>query len=219
MTITPLFPFLVGCALAAQQRTRSPAAPEPLRGKRATYGLFTLMVMASHMLAQETKPSFRFDFGPGAAAPGYVAVRADTHYSRERGYGFEPGAMLQDVDRGGDALTGDFVTGDKLFKFSVAVPEGNYRVTVTLGDAQAAATTTVKAENRRLVVERLQTAAGKFATRTFAVNVRTPAMPPEDFKLPLEPAPPRPAGRGRGPTASPAPAPNASPVPATAPGN
>ena len=36
---------------------------------------------------------------------------------------------------------------------SVAVPEGNYRVTVKLGDARAATSTTVKSENRRLMLE------------------------------------------------------------------
>jgi lysophospholipase L1-like esterase len=56
------------------------------------------------------------------------------------------------------------------------VPEGNYRVTVTLGDPTADAITTVKAESRRLMLERIRTAAGKFETRTFTVNVRTPKI-------------------------------------------
>jgi lysophospholipase L1-like esterase len=123
-------------------------------------------------------PSFKFDFGPGAVAAGYAAVQADTVFSPERGYGFEPGATVRDLDRGGDALRGDFVTSDAPFKFSVVVPEGNYRVTVTLGDAQGESTTTVKAETRRLMLERVHTAPGAFATRTFAINVRTPALSP-----------------------------------------
>jgi len=64
------------------------------------------------------------------------------------------------------------------FFFSVAVPEGNYRVTVTFGDDHAASATTVKAESRRLMVESVTTAAGESATRTFIVNVRTPILPP-----------------------------------------
>ncbi len=55
----------------------------------------------------------------------------------------------------------------------MAVPEGNYNVTVTLGDAQEETTTTIKAELRRLMLERVQTARGKFVARTFTVNVRT----------------------------------------------
>lgn len=120
----------------------------------------------------------KFDFGPGAAADGYTRVPPDLLYSAERGYGFEPGATLQGVDRGGDPLHGDFVTSDTLFKFSIAAPDGNYRVTVTLGDATGASTTTVRAETRRLVAERIETAAGKFETRTFLVNVRSSKLSP-----------------------------------------
>ncbi|HEX8201915.1 MAG TPA: rhamnogalacturonan acetylesterase, partial [Isosphaeraceae bacterium] len=62
------------------------------------------------------------------------------------------------------------------FSFSVALPEGNYRVTVTLGDSAGASRTTVRAESRRLMLERVATAAGEFTTRTFPVNVRTPRI-------------------------------------------
>ena len=134
--------------------------------------------------AGEAASSFKFDFGPGATAAGYTQVKADTVYSAERGYGFEPGAVLKDVDRGGDPLRGDFVTGEGLFKFSVAVPEGNYRVSVTLGDMNEAAVATVKAETRRLMAETVETAAGLFETRTFVVNVRTPKLSPgNEIKL------------------------------------
>jgi lysophospholipase L1-like esterase len=59
---------------------------------------------------------------------------------------------------------------------SISLPEGNYTVTVRLGDANADATTTVKAEQRRLMLEQVHTAAGEFVTRTFTVNVRTPKI-------------------------------------------
>ena len=63
------------------------------------------------------------------------------------------------------------------FYFSVAVPEeGNYRVTVTLGDRDSESVTTVKAELRRLMLERVRVPAGKFETRTFIVNVRRPQI-------------------------------------------
>src|SRR5262249_7431514 len=54
--------------------------------------------------------------------------------------------------------------------------EGNYNVTVTLGDSAGESTTTIKAELRRLLAERIDTARGKFTTRTFTVNVRTPVI-------------------------------------------
>ncbi|PYS59077.1 MAG: rhamnogalacturonan acetylesterase [Acidobacteria bacterium] len=121
--------------------------------------------------------NWRFDFGPGKVAPGYQQILANSIYSKELGYGFEPGTKVTCPDRGGkDALRSDFCASDQPFYFSVALPEGNYQVTLTLGDAQEETTTTVKAELRRLMLERVQTARGKFATRTFTVNIRTPQI-------------------------------------------
>lgn len=127
--------------------------------------------------AQTSHANLKFDFGAGQVKAGYTQVLETDIYNKERGYGFEPGATVSCVDRGGrDVLRGDLCTSDKPFFFSVAVPEGNYNVTVTFGDAQEATTTTVKAELRRLMLEKVQTAPGKFATRTFTVNVRTPQI-------------------------------------------
>ena len=126
---------------------------------------------------QTKSPVYRFDFGPGKIAPGHTRVLANTIYSKDLGYGFEPGANVTCLDRGGkDALRSDFCTSDQPFYFSVALPEGNYNVAVMLGDAQEETTTTVKAELRRLMLERVQTARGKFVTRTFTVNIRGPQI-------------------------------------------
>jgi lysophospholipase L1-like esterase len=121
--------------------------------------------------------ALRFDFGPGRVARGYTRVLATTVYSKELGYGFEPGANVTCLDRGGrDVLREDFCTSGEPFYFSVALPEGNYRVTVTLGDRAGETTNTVKAELRRLMLEEIRTAPGEFAARTFEVNVRTPRI-------------------------------------------
>ena len=128
-------------------------------------------------LAQGDKTQFRFDFGPGKVAPGYTQVLPTDLYSKEAGYGFEPGAEVHAVDRGGeDALRSDFIDSSKPFFFSVKVPEGNYRVTVTLGDAAGESFTTIKAELRRLMIEKIRTDSGRFKTCAFVVNVRTPAI-------------------------------------------
>src|SRR5437016_12544881 len=96
--------------------------------------------------------NWNFDFGPGKVAPGYTQVLADTVYSKELGYGFEPGAKVTCLDRGGkNALRSDFCTSDQPVYFSVALPEGKYDVTVTLGAAQEETTTTRMAELRRLM--------------------------------------------------------------------
>lgn len=118
----------------------------------------------------------KFDFGPGKVRRGYTQVLATSVYTKEQGYGFEPGADVTCFDRGGDDLRGDLCTSDKPFFFSVALPEGNYSVTVTFGDRANDTATTVKAELRRLMVEEARTARGHFETRTFTVNVRRPQI-------------------------------------------
>src|SRR5262245_61442587 len=149
--------------------------------------LFSLLVVVACLAMkpgavseQSNRTGFKFDFGPGKVATGYTQVLPTTVYSRELGYGFEPGASLTGIDhdgRGGkDALRGDSVTSDKPFFFSVALPEGDYNVAVTFGDLQDETATTVKAELRRLMLEEVRTARGKFETRTFTVNIRTPQI-------------------------------------------
>jgi lysophospholipase L1-like esterase len=91
-------------------------------------------------------------------------------YTAERGYGFEEGAKLKP---GAGSITSE----QPPFYFSAKVPgEGNYRVTVTLGDRESSTITTVKAELRRLMVEKVQTKPGEFVKRTFIVNTRTPRI-------------------------------------------
>ena len=67
-------------------------------------------------------------------------------------------------------------TSDQPFFFSVAVPDGNYKVTVTLGSKKRAAKTVVRAECRRLFVEEVATKKGKYATYSFVVNKRSPRI-------------------------------------------
>ncbi len=62
------------------------------------------------------------------------------------------------------------------FYFSVRVPDGNYRVTVTLGHRRMAASTAIRAESRRLFVEETPTKKGKYLTYTFLVNKRSPRI-------------------------------------------
>jgi lysophospholipase L1-like esterase len=125
----------------------------------------------------------RFNFGSDESPAGYALVTADTTYSDERGYGFEPGATTTSAtiasanSSGVDSVARDYVTSDTPFYFSVALPEGNYRVTATLAAADDAAQTTIKAELRRLMVEGFRTPPGEPATCTFMVNVRTPRLP------------------------------------------
>jgi lysophospholipase L1-like esterase len=134
-----------------------------------------ILVSSAAAAADASAVHWKFDFGPGAVAPGYQTVTPEIMYSAERGFGFEPGTTAVAVDRGsGDPLRSDFITASGPLVFSARVPEGNYRVTVTLGDAAGQSITTIKAELRRLMIERVDTVPGKFQTVTFIVNTRSP---------------------------------------------
>jgi len=131
------------------------------------------LLFSSSLFAQDVQTSFKFDFGTGKAAAGYTKVLPSAVYSKETGYGFDFGTTPTGVDHGGkDLLKADFVTSDKPFYFSVKVPEGNYLVTLTLGDRKGASATTVKAESRRLMLENATTEPGKFVTKSFVVSIK-----------------------------------------------
>ena len=117
--------------------------------------LLAVWVCTITAYAQET---YRFDF-TGNPRKGYIGVDASTVYNDTLGYGFDFG-QLPSSD------------GKKPFFFSVNVPDGNYKVTVKLGSSVSAGETTVRAESRRLFIEREKTDAGKFKKETFIVNKR-----------------------------------------------
>lgn len=62
------------------------------------------------------------------------------------------------------------------FNFSAAVPDGNYRVTVTLGNKKKAGQTVVRAESRRHYVDEVVTKKGKTTTVSFVVNKHSPVI-------------------------------------------
>lgn len=105
---------------------------------------------------------FKFDFGSGSAKPGYTQVTPQTPYDPSKGYGYLEGGTA--ATPGGPA------------SFAVGLEEGNYDVTMLFGNAENATSTTVKAEARRLMIEKVETAPGEFETRTFTVNVRRPKI-------------------------------------------
>ena len=77
-------------------------------------------------------------------------------------------------------------TADKPFFFSLAVPDGDYRVSITLGGKQAS-DTTVRAESRRLLIKNLDLAPGAAQTSDFTVNVRTPTISTTNQQVRLKP--------------------------------
>jgi lysophospholipase L1-like esterase len=124
------------------------------------------------ILTGRSQTSWKFDFGTERTAKGYTAVTPATKFSYENGYGFDAGSEVQAIDRGNDDLTGDYITGNKPFYFSVKLPDGNYDVRLVLGDTKGASATTVRAECRRLMLENVVTNNGMQVTKTFTVHVK-----------------------------------------------
>ena len=119
--------------------------------------LLTLILALNTVV--EAQPR-RFDFGKN--------VKAQDVYSKEKGFGFEPGAEVK--------CAYDTCSSSKPFYFSTAMPEGHYRVTVWLGDRKTATSTVVKSELRRLMLERVDSRPGEIVARYFIVNIRTPKI-------------------------------------------
>jgi hypothetical protein len=112
--------------------------------------LFPALLLPSLLLAAEPPRKFAFTSDPQA---GFTPVTAA--YATERGFGFDLGT-----------------TPDKPpFYFSVALPEGNRNVTVTLGESSA---TTIKAESRRLQPGQVgRQARGELTDRTAGSRIRS----------------------------------------------
>jgi lysophospholipase L1-like esterase len=102
-----------------------------------------------------------FQFGGGEIELGGLRVTPTNVFSRLTGYGFD--------------LNTDNRKSAPFF-YSVAVPEGNYRVEILLGDSKSATTNTIKAESRRLMIESAVTQPGENRWVKFTVNVRTPRI-------------------------------------------
>ena len=65
---------------------------------------------------------------------------------------------------------------DKPFSVSFALPDGNYKVTVTLGNRKKAGQTVVRAESRRHYCDLVTTKKNKFQTVSFIVNKHSPVI-------------------------------------------
>jgi lysophospholipase L1-like esterase len=100
----------------------------------------------------------------GASKSGYTTLSATSTYTQSA-----PGFDLDTTP----ATSAKSCSSDKPFFFSAALPEGSYRVTVVLGSDKVS-TTTVWAEARRLMLEKISTKPNASTTRTFDTNVRYP---------------------------------------------
>ena len=94
----------------------------------------------------------------------YDLTKQQPRYSDAVGYGY-------------DVVDAPMAKSVSPFYFSVKVPDGNYRVTVRLGNKKREGETTVRAEARRMMVEKCVTKKGQFCDFSFIVNKRSVEIP------------------------------------------
>jgi lysophospholipase L1-like esterase len=109
-------------------------------------------------------------FTCGKAAAGEYTLSAATRFDRSgatsaQAFGFDLVGPPTTFAKGS-------CSSDKPFFFSASVPEGNYRVNLVLGSGERSVVT-VRAESRRLFIDRMEIAKGAATPVDFNVNVRT----------------------------------------------
>src|SRR4051812_6577241 len=117
-------------------------------------GLVMLSFGVAVGATDESSKRFVFDLA-GNPPTGATLVRPDDVYNDNREWGYEQ----------------KHSSGTRASTFSVKVRQGNYIVTTDLGDGASESNTTVKAEQRRLMLEAVKTAKGEIIRRTFVVNI------------------------------------------------
>lgn len=122
-------------------------------------------VFGSLLLSPLAAQTYSFDGRDKAA----IQVSEADAYTPERGYGYDFQKLVEEAKM---QQNDTFRLSDGLFYFSVSVPDGNYKVTLTVGSKKRRAHTTVRAESRRLFVQDAETKKGEFETYTFVVNKR-----------------------------------------------
>ena len=127
-------------------------------------GLVSLL--SANSLMAQSKGVKEFSFGAAHSSESIVVKTAEP-YNEQQAYGFEF-ATEKSVDIRADSHT---LFSNKPFYFSVAVPEGNYKVTIGYqGVADSSYQSTVRSESRRLQLERVAVGKNKAVEEHFVVN-------------------------------------------------
>ncbi len=159
-------------------------------GARDRAPLFVVSVLLGMLVpgsAQAVeKTSWKFVFG-SQSKTGFTRVAPTNVYALANGYGFDFG--FDDVVKytpGNDGIEGKpspknpynwtgmpfYAPKRQAFMFSANVPVGNYEVRITMGGKDSASRATIRAEQRRLMIEDWVVPAGRVETRVIHVNRR-----------------------------------------------
>ena len=135
-----------------------------------------LLILAAAALPLAAQQTLRFDCGRIRNDAAIHLTSTSLYTPATPGFDLQPPPTVAD----------GACTSDKPFFFSIALPDGDYRVAVTLGGKQAS-DTTLRAESRRLLLKDLPLAAGRTSTQEFTVNVRTPTISTTNEQVRLKP--------------------------------
>lgn len=127
--------------------------------------ILTLALCLMAGIGETFSQTFNFSFD-GRDKSATRITEADI-YTKEKGYGYDFKDVIAEARR---QQTDAYKLTDGVFYFSVDVPDGNYKVTVTVGSKKKKANTTVRAESRRLYIYDAETKKGEFRTFSFVVN-------------------------------------------------
>jgi len=114
------------------------------------------------------KASMRFGFGTGKLKSDIVRIDSTKKFDKTSDYGLTTFGAME--------MGNQYLSSEKPFYFSIKLPEGQYKIKLTVGGNAEGSSTTVKAESRRLMVENLKTKPGKKAEKVILVDVRTPRI-------------------------------------------
>lgn len=151
---------------------------------RALLIVASLLSLLSPLVGQQ---SMHFECKSGKLAAGAKRLDANSLYPAggDAGAGSAP-AFGFDLHTAPGLFETNACFGDKPFFFSIAVPDGDYRVAMTLGGPQPSVTT-VRAESRRLLLREQSLPANASQTYTFVLNVRTPQIAGTTTQVKLKP--------------------------------
>jgi len=156
-----------------QKKSQNLCALAPLRGLVVPLCLCVLISCAQ----KPNKFPLKFDFGAGEEQKGYISISKKNIFTQNAPYGLaSTHPLISGKTKGNNHLTNDFISSKHPFFFNVKIPEGRYKITLTLGNPAGTSATTVKAESRRLMLENIQTQKGEVLTKTIVVDVRTPQI-------------------------------------------
>lgn len=131
-----------------------------------------LLLLAALLAPSVEAQTYRFDFTTSKKTKeGYTKITPADRFTEASGYGYD---FVASPDGKSNAP----------FFFSVAVPDGNYRVTAVVGNKRVAGMTTVRGESRRLFFENVATKKGETQACVFVINKRnTHISDKEDVRI------------------------------------